>query len=184
MADFAKAMKILKKAEFSDCNDILHKNKGEDGYTFMGIYQKEHPNSIIFQEVERYEKITTNIKELSRLMCKNSTAINEAHRIYKNEYWDKARLSEIKSQKIANEIFIFGVNAGIERAVKKAQKIVGEKQDGIVGSKTLKALNSFDEDIFDIAFDLEEVRYYKALIAANKKYKRFEDGWINRSKMV
>jgi len=185
MADFNRAMNILKKAEFNDCSNILHKNKGEDGYTFMGIYQKAHPNSKIWQELEKYKEIATDIKELSKLMCNNAIALQEAYNIYRINYWNRAKLYDVKSQKIANEIFLFGVNAGCERAIKKAQEIVGVKADGIVGPKTLAALNSFDEDLFDVMFDVEEVKYYKELIAKNpERFKRFEKGWVNRAKAV
>ena len=192
MAEFKRAFEILKELEFSSCDDILHKNEGEDGYTFMGIYQKAHPSSRIWKEVENYiemlgyrEPLSENeMKEVSRLACNNATMADEASRIYKNEYWLPGKLDKVESQKIANEIFIFGVNAGMTRAIKAAQKIVGVESDGVVGPVTLAALNNFDEDIFDLSFDLEEVKFYKALVAVNDKYKRFEDGWINRSKAV
>ncbi|WP_303296956.1 hypothetical protein [Campylobacter fetus] len=40
MANFRKSMEILLKLEFNNPNDALHKNKTENGFTFMGIYQE------------------------------------------------------------------------------------------------------------------------------------------------
>ena len=187
MADFEKAFKILKNLEFKNCKNALHKNKGENGYTFMGIYQKAHPNALIWKELERYKIIlgeTEPLKELSRLLCHNVHALKDVRDIYKREYWDKARLDDVKSQKIAEEIFVFGVNAGIENAIKAAQRLVGVIDDGIVGPKTLKALNSHNGKLFDILFDAEEAKYYESLISAKKRFAVFEDGWLNRAKAV
>ncbi len=193
MADFKKAFEVLKKLEYRDCSNALHKNPGEDGYTFMGIYQKAHPNCTIWRDMRNYfylldiegEPTKEQLGEVSKLMCGNANVVDEVHKIYKKQYWDRARLDEVRDQKIADEIFVFGVNAGMERAIKKAQEVVGVKQDGIVGPKTLKALNNFDADLFDVMFDVEEVKYYKELIAKNsERFKRFEKGWINRAKTV
>lgn len=182
MADFNKAFEILKKLEYKDCSDALHWNHGEHGWTFMGIYQVAHPDSIIWKKLNEYG--TTDKEELSKLLCKDNEVINEVKRIYRQEYWNKAKLYAVDSQQIANEIFVFGVNAGIKRAIKLAQKIVGVVQDGIVGQKTLKALNAYNDKLFDIVFDAGEAEYYESLIEANRKYAIYENGWLNRAKSV
>ncbi len=184
MADFKKAFEIVKRLEFKDPSNALHKNPGEDGWTFMGVYQKAHPNSGIWKELARYQAITNDTKELSRLLYNNNAARNEVERIYKTEYWDKARGDEIASQQIADEIFIFGVNAGMKRAIKAAQEIVGVKPDGVIGPVTLKALNAYSEKLFDILFDASEAEYYASLAAQKERFAKFEDGWLNRAKAV
>lgn len=193
MADFKKAFEILKKLEYNSCKNALHKNRGEEGYTFMGIYQKAHPRSLIWRELENYKRMLEiyereptqeELEELSKLLCNNTHAVGEVERIYKQEYWDKARLDEVQSQKIAEELFIFGVNAGIKRSIKLAQEIVGVNPDGVVGPKTLTALNSFNGNLFDILFDAGEAKYYESLVRANKKFARFERGWLQRARTV
>ena len=184
MADFNKAFETLKKLEFKDCSDALHKNEGEDGWTFMGIYQKAHPKADIWKELQKYQEIESDPKRLSQLLCNNIHALQEVKNIYRQKYWNRAKLYDVKSQKIAEEIFVFGVNAGIERAIKLAQKIVGVKADGIVGPKTLAALNSYNDKLFDIVFDAGEAEYYESLVRAKKKYAKFENGWLNRAKAV
>jgi len=192
MADFEKAFDIVQKLEYSDCSNALHRNPGEDGYTFMGIYQKAHPNSPIWKEMKNYfrmvrvhgEPTKNQLREVSRLMCGNGKALDEVRRIYKKEYWDRARLDEVKDQKIAEEIFVFGVNAGMDRAIKLAQKIVGVKADGVVGPKTLASLNSYNGNLFDILFDAGEAKYYESLVKAKKRFAKFKDGWFKRAKAV
>ena len=104
MADFNKAFEILKRLEFKDCSNALHKNEGEEGWTFMGIYQKAHPNSKIWKELEKYQEIESDIKKLSRLLCNNTIALQEVKNIYRQKYWNRAKLYDVKSQKIAEEI--------------------------------------------------------------------------------
>ena len=192
MADFNKAFETLMRLEWSNCEDALHKNPGEDGYTFMGIYQKAHPDSILWEILDNYKFIEDiegepreeQLKRLSTLMCNNWNAMQEVKNIYRQKYWNRAKLYDVQSQKIAEEIFVFGVNAGIERAIKLAQKIVGVKPDGIVGPKTLAALNGYNGKLFDILFDAGEAEYYESLVRAKEKFARYEDGWLNRAKAV
>ncbi|WP_281950287.1 glycoside hydrolase family 108 protein [Nitrosophilus kaiyonis] len=184
MADFNHAFEVLKHLEFKDCSDALHWNEGEQGWTFMGIYQNAHPNSKIWKELEKYQEIEKDPKKLSRLLCNNITAMQEVKNIYRMKYWNRAKLYDVKSQKKAEEIFVFGVNVGIENAIKKAQELVGVKADGIVGPKTLKALNEYDKDLFDAGYDFEEIKYYKELINKNPKFAKYEKGWVNRAKAV
>ncbi|WP_321969877.1 putative peptidoglycan-binding domain-containing protein, partial [Campylobacter fetus] len=75
------------------------------------------------------------------------------------------RLNSVESQIIADELFCFGVNAGIKTAVKLAQKLVGTPLDGIMGVQTLRALNSADEDKFSLQYDKLEIEYYESLVA-------------------
>lgn len=185
MADFNHAFEVLQHLEWSNCEDALRWNDGENGWTFMGIYQVAHPKSQIWKELAKYQEIEKDPKKLSQLLCHNAQALQEVKNIYRQKYWNRAKLYDVKNQKIAEEIFVFGVNTGIERAIKKAQELIGVKVDGIVGPKTLEALNSFDVDLFDVGYDFEELKYYKELVRSNpKRFAKYEDGWVNRAKAV
>lgn len=185
MADIRKAIEILKLVEHSNRNDkLLHKNKGENGLTFFGIYEGAHPDWKGWNIIKRYLEFTPDIKQCSKILA-NVTDLNKlVCEFYKEEFWDKARLDEINSQKIADEIFIFGVNASMKVAVIKAQFLVDAKPDGVLGNKTIDLLNNYDENIFDILFDEEEVKYYDKLIALHDKFKVNEAGWHNRARAV
>ena len=103
---------------------------------------------------------------------------------YKLHYWDKMKLDKVNSQKIADEMFIFGINVGYKIAVKKAQKILKIKEDGIVGRITLKYLNNFDENKFDFEFDKEEIFYYTQLASYQPSLKIYLEGWKKRARRV
>ncbi|WP_405763244.1 putative peptidoglycan-binding domain-containing protein [Campylobacter fetus] len=98
---------------------------------------------------------------------------------YEREFWDKMRLNGVESQIIADEIFCFGVNAGVKTAAKLAQKLAGVQPDGIIGIKTLSALNLVDEDKFSLQYDKLEIQHYESLVA-KKSCKRCISKWLEK----
>ena len=184
MADINKSMSLLKLVEHSNRNDkLLHYNDGEDGYTFFGIYEAAHPNWEGWRIVKRYLLIEPDVKKCSVILSNNIELDLMVQNFYKKEFWDKSKLDLVDSQKIADEIFIFGVNVGMPVAIKKAQELVGVVADGIVGPITIKALNDFDEDKFDIEFDEEEKEHY-SILAEKPHLKKYKEGWYNRADTV
>lgn len=201
MADIRKSMELLKKVEHSNRNDkLLHKNKGETGLTFFGIYETAHPNWKGWRIIKAYMELDEDWKEYLKTEDRNdlSLALRKISNIlanvsdlnqividfYKTEFWDKARLDEIKSQKIADEIFIFGVNVGMKTAAIKAQFLVDAVPDGKIGNKTIEALNKFDENKFDILFDEQEVEHYDKLVKLHSRFQINQTGWHNRAYAV
>lgn len=184
MAKFNKAFQILMRLEFSHPENALHKNPTEDAWTFMGIYQKAHPNWSGWDEVLGALANDTDIKKISRGLYESENLRTEVFKFYKEAYWDRMRLDEISSQIKANEMFIFGVNVGIRPAVRAAQQIVGIVDDGIVGNQTLAAINRFDEARFDKEFDRAELEYYNGLMQKNPKLRIYANGWRNRALAV
>lgn len=185
MADFKESMKLLTFLEYSNQDwKLLHQNKNEDGLTFYGIYEKWNKDWKGWEIVKKQLKITSDIKTASMVLAKNLELRDLAYERIKNNYWDRAKLDFVHSQKIADEIFLFGFNVDMKIAIKKAQKTIGftkENQDGIVGNMTLKALNNFDVNIFDIQFDKEEMEYYDVVIKAKPYLAPNKNGWYNRA---
>lgn len=185
MADIKKAFNILYKAEFSSPLDALHVNETENGYTFMGIYQHAHPTwsgwSLVREKMKQYNN---DMELASKMLYDNEKMREYVEHFYKRNFWDRAKLDRIDSQHIANEIFIFGVVAGMGVSIRKAQEIVCVKIDGLVGEGTLQALNSFDEKVFDVQFDEEEIEYFREVVKNNPQKSRFLKGWINRAYLV
>ena len=65
--------------------------------------------------------------------------------ILKTMFWDRWQADKIKSQKLANILVDWVWGSGVY-GIKIPQRILGVKQDGIVGDETLKALNAQDPD--------------------------------------
>ena len=113
-------------------------------------------------------------------------------------YWDRWQADRIKSQKVAN-ILVDWVWGSGKYGINIPQRLLGVEQDGVVGEKTLKAVNDADPDeLFESIFDarckfLEDItarsiRKYEERIgrkATEKELlkhtnKRFLKGWMNR----
>tara|TARA_R110000851_G_scaffold333075_2_gene511025 strand:+ start:5335 stop:5901 length:567 start_codon:yes stop_codon:yes gene_type:complete len=182
---FNNAFSILTNLEFSSSSNALHKNKGENGLTFMGIYQVAHPDWVGWDRIIKTLLAQKgNVKEASIILMENTNLPDLVSDFYKKKYWDRARLDEILDQRIGEEIFIFGVNVGMRTAIRKAQKLIGVVADGIIGSQTISALNSYEASKFDMEFDDIEKQYYADLIEKKPSFKCFENGWKNRAEAV
>ena len=184
MASMDKVFDIMLKLEFNSPANALHTNKTETGYTFMGIYQKAHPHLSMWKKVDEVVAKHSKLSDASRELYSDAGLLDEVKKFYKKNFWDRMRLDEIKEQHIANEIFVFGVNAGCGRSVRLAQKVVGAVADGLIGPNTIKAINGYDVHLFDKEFDSEEIKYYEAIVSNNPEKKIFLNGWKNRAVAV
>jgi len=184
-ADLKKSLDILFKLEFSNPANALHKNPGENGLTYKGIYQTAHPKWDGWEIIENalYEN-NQDIRATSISLNNNTILDNLVVEFYRYSFWNRAKLSEINSQKKADEIFIFGVNVGMRTAARKTQKLVGVVTDGIIGNQSIKAINEFDEDLFDMQFDDLELQYYEDIIKKKPSFAMFRNGWKNRALTV
>lgn len=185
MAQFNEAYKILTKAEFSNKESkFVHRNENENGLTVGGVYQKAHPNVLDWDFIYAIVQVCQSISRASTMLYHDDQIQLQVYTFFKTEFWDKARLSEVHSQKIANEIFLFGVHVGLSNAIEMAQKQVGAKQDGILGNLTLKALNNYNENRFDTKFDQLENEYYIELINKRPDLEYARNGFKARSELV
>jgi len=187
MADFLKAFNKLKGIEFSTPDDALHKNKGENGLTYYGIYQSAHPHWNGWSVIMAYLMTHNFDRHLASIEAyHNEQLTQEVMGFYYMNFWLPLRLDDVRSQKIAEEMFFFHIHTGDKkRASRYAQAIVGAKADGVIGNKSIIALNGFDEKVFDMQYDNYEIRYYKTLVANNpKRFKRYIKGFINRAKLI
>ena len=186
MANFEKAMGLFLEAEISNNpKEALHKNKGENGLTYMGIYQSAHPTWFRWGYIQTVlEKHCWDKKEASIELYQDRSLTQVVYDFMKKEFWDKIKLDRIASQKIAEELFIFGTNANMKAGIKMAQRLIGVEDDGIIGNATIDALNAFDEHKFDEEYDLLEQAYYMNLISRHPELEVNERGWIRRSELA
>lgn len=184
MASIDEIFDVMLKLEFNDASNALHWNSTESGYTYMGIYRTAHPKWVGWKVVDDTVKVTGSIKEASKKLYKDVGLTEAVKGFYEKEFWLRMKLDKVESQKIANEMFVFGVNAGTRASIKLSQEIVGVTIDGDIGPKTLEALNKFNEDTFDRVFDEKEIKHYEALAAKNPTFKIYLNGWTKRAKVV
>lgn len=100
-------------------------------------------------------------------------------RIMKDGFWDKCWGDQIKNQSVA-EIFVdWVVNSG-PAMIKKVQGMVGTKADGIMGPKTLLAINDCNPQKLHFAIKAARAEWYAAITRGKSSNLKFYDGWMNR----
>lgn len=185
---FDRAYILLTLAEFSNREDkFLHRNIGEKSYTLGGIYQHIHKDNEVmdWDFVDKLVKLCHQDFKRASVMLFHDTRIKaQVHAFFKANYWNPAKLDEVQSNIMAQEIFLMGVVAGVSTAVKLAQRLIGTTPDGIIGKKTIKALNIFDEKIFDKRYDALEENYFNSIIEHNPELEINRDGWYARANLV
>ena len=101
------------------------------------------------------------------------------YEIFKTMYWDRWKADEIKSQSVA-DILVDWVWASGVRGILRTQLILGVSSDGIVGSKTIAALNAADpKKLFD-AIKADRAKFIDEICKARPKNEKYRRGWMNR----
>lgn len=99
--------------------------------------------------------------------------------VLKTLYWDKWKADEIKNQSVAN-ILVDWLWASGSYGIKLPQKVLNVPIDGIVGSKTIAAINSRDpRELFD-AIKAERVAFIDRICQSRPANIKFKKGWLNR----
>lgn len=100
-------------------------------------------------------------------------------RLIMKTYWDRCKADDIRNQSVAEMLVDWHVNAGYN-AIKKTQAAFGLKTDGIVGPKTLAALNGPDSELVFNRLKNARTSYYQRLVNENGSLRKFLRGWLNR----
>lgn len=101
------------------------------------------------------------------------------NRVLKPHYWDKWKADQIKNQSVANILvdWVWGSGAN---GIKLPQKLLGLTVDGIVGPKTLAAVNSSDSLVLFNTIKAEREAFLYRIVERDPTQKRFLKGWLNR----
>jgi len=105
--------------------------------------------------------------------------IEDSSRIYKSEFFDSMNLSLINDELLKLHLFDMGVNAGKKSAILLLQKLVNQKQDGILGRITANYVNMYKGNLV-LDYVHERLDYYKRICDARPANTKFLKGWINR----
>ncbi len=100
-------------------------------------------------------------------------------RVLVPHYWNRWKADLITSQSVAN-IVVDWVWASGKHGITEVQKLLGVKADGIVGPKTLQALNLCDSRRLFDEIKVARVRFIRNIVARNPRQKVFESGWLRR----
>ena len=92
-------------------------------------------------------------------------------------YWNKWKADTIEDQHVANMVVDWVWHSGAG-TIKKVQAILGTTQDGIVGNKTITALNSAN-DMLTKVYNARKA-YFESIVKRNPSQKKWLNGWMNR----
>lgn len=99
--------------------------------------------------------------------------------ILKTLFWDKWRADEITNQSLANILVDWVWASGIT-GVKRPQRILGVSVDGIVGPKTLAAVNSSDPSKLFAELHADRLKHFQEIVNRSPTQKKFLKGWNRR----
>ncbi|MEI6062693.1 MAG: glycosyl hydrolase 108 family protein [Bacteroidota bacterium] len=160
MADIKKLAPKILKWEGGFVNDPVD----QGGVTNKGI------TLITFRDVFGQDKTVDDLKNISD---------DAWMKVLKKFYWDRWKADEIENQSVAN-ILVDWVWGSGKWGVIIPQRVLDVPQDGIVGVKTIQALNRCDqEDLFNKIVEERKLFLYD-IVRRKPAQIRFFKGWINR----
>lgn len=104
-----------------------------------------------------------------------SLTLAQAREIYRRDYWDALRLSELPDA-IAAEVFDAAVNSGRRSAVVWLQRALGVNADGVIGPITLRAAREADPMAIVARFNGHRLSHLADLAT----WPTFGRGWARR----
>jgi lysozyme family protein len=105
----------------------------------------------------------------------------EASKVYRANYWDKLHLDEVADDTLATVLFDQAVNRGTDCVALQVQHLLGLDADGVVGKKTIQALNKVSAPKFTADFILKSQEIYVKIAQKNMSQLTFLGGWIHRT---
>lgn len=147
MSDFEKAFSMVMKFEGGYSNDP----NDPGGETKFGISKRAYPHLDIASLTE-----------------------DQAKDIYHLDYWQGIS-GDFLPYPINIIIFDAAVNQGKKRAVRMLQEALKIKQDGLIGSQTIKAVKNASSE-FCAVYLAKRARQY----AKTRNFSIYGDGWLKR----
>lgn len=126
-----------------------------------------------YQSVYGKQKTAADLRKLTD---------DEWNGIYRKLFWEKCWADQITNQSVANLLVDFAWHSGVSTAVKKLQQIVGTDDDGVMGPKTITAMNRY-KDGWWVMFDqlkVKRIGFLNGIVKSKPSQAKFLKGWLNR----
>lgn len=160
MADYSKLKPFILKWEGGYVNDKDDlggaTNKGITLATFRSVYGSDK-----------------KVKDLKAMTDQ------QWQYIFKTLFWDAWKADRINDQNVAN-ILVDWVWASGAYGIKIPQKLLGVAIDGIVGAKTIAAVNARDGKALFNELKEERIAFIDRICRTRPQNKKFKKGWLNR----
>ena len=160
--------KLRQTYERARSKGVIKKKSDLGGPTLAGV------TLTTFQDWRQKQgKIRPSESDLARMTYEEWLAI------LKSLFWDRCSADNIESQSVANMLVDWVWHSG-PLMIRKVQDIFSLKQDGVVGPKTLAALNGTPAlEVFNRIKAARE-RYYRKIVQNRPSQGVNLMGWLNR----
>ncbi len=157
---------------FEDCLTRILKHEGgyvndpldSGGRTNLGVTQK------VWEEWLGHPVTEADMKALTP---------QKIAPMYKLKYWNPSYCA-VLPKGLDYVVFDFAVNAGTGRSVKTLQSAIGCVADGVIGPKTMAAINDAEPKNLIAKFSDARADFYQGIVARKPDQARFIKGWLNR----
>lgn len=99
--------------------------------------------------------------------------------IYRRDYWHPKY--DLMPYQVAAKVFDMAVNMGAKQAHKLLQRAAGVVDDGVIGNKTVQAVNAFSVGALLDNITIEQNKYYAAVVRNRPTSSIFMAGWTHRA---
>ena len=158
--NFQHCMTLLLESEGGYVHDV----KDPGGCTNMGVTKK------VWEYFCKRDASEADIKNLTR---------QDILPLYKELFWDAVKADLLPSG-VDYCVFDCAVNSGVYRSVKILQTVVGVTADGVIGDKTIAAVNKADRLNLIEDFNDKRIEFLSILPTFN----HFGRGWTARVNAV
>jgi lysozyme family protein len=180
----------MQKKTFEELFDGVIKHEGyyakvtgdRGGETYMGVARNLHPNWEGWRIIDSYKHDVGRIKHNEKINIDELTKL--VKEFYRKTFYHAYKIESIKNDSLKEIIFDWCVNSGywgshgVQRAVNQLSDN-NLKIDGIIGAKTIVAINSCEPEILFDAIKIARIRFYNTIAKKGQNYK-FLKGWLKR----
>lgn len=101
----------------------------------------------------------------------------QAVAIYKKDYWDVANLDRVPDG-LDYCVADFNINSGVNRSVRELQKVLGVKQDGVMGTGTVQAIENYPRALTELIDRYMDARW--KYMTGLRTFSTHKNGWKTR----
>lgn len=136
-----------------------HDPSDRGGRTRYGISERNHPDAWADDQVTE----------------------EEARAIYETKYVRSPGFDKVSDPRLQALLIDFGVNSGPALAISKLQEILRVKVDGILGPKTLAAIQAEEPRRLANQLSLARIKMIGRIVKRDPSQLRFINGWLDRA---
>lgn len=164
MADSNIAFKLLMLDEDSHEHPGIITPEPDGARARLGVNSKAHPEMPDEFWTGSYEK-----------------ALPMAQEVFERGYWFPMKLNLVRDQGVANKIVNIAFNMGCAPVVQIVQRFLGLTVDGIVGQKTIDAINCHDPGEIIQAIRDGAAHRYRVIVEVHPDRSMYLNAWLARA---